>query len=130
MRSREFIITLKEFGDVEWHRHAGGVSDDGAARPPVVVWRFTEPRPVEFASWLRGVIEADSREVDWLFDTSRRNWVLVPRRVIQEKRRHRFAVEAQAVDLLQREDPEFSQRSVCDFERILRALNQRAATSP
>ncbi|WP_459545562.1 hypothetical protein [Nocardia sp. X0981] len=128
MRSREFIMLLKNFGKVEWYRHVGGIDGDGRARPPLVVWRFSEPRPVEFAAGLRGIVEADSREVDWLFDTSRRNWVLVPSRVMEEKHRHGFAVEAQAVDLLQGEDPEFGQRSVSDFERILRALDQLVGT--
>lgn len=54
--------------------------------------------------------------------------MLGPSRVMEEKDRHGFAVEAQAVDLLQREDPEFGQRSVSDFERILRALDQVAGT--
>jgi hypothetical protein len=47
---------------------------------------------------------------------------------MEEKRRHGFAVEAQAVSVLEREDPEFSKRSVNDFGRILRALEQLAET--
>ncbi|MCX0274642.1 hypothetical protein NLM24_28925 [Nocardia zapadnayensis] len=122
------IKLLKNFGNVEWYRHAGGLNDDGTSRPPLVVWRFSEPRPMDFKDKLHGIVEADDREIDWLFDTSRRNWVLVPSRVMEEKNRHGFAVEAQAVSLLEREDPEFCQRSVSDFERILRALDQLAGT--
>ncbi|MEU1950848.1 hypothetical protein [Nocardia rhamnosiphila] len=129
MKSRDLITLLRNFGNVEWYRHAGGIKDDGTARPPLVVWRFSEPRPIEFRDALRGIVEADDRKVDWLFDTSHRNWVLVPSRVMEEKDRHGFAVEAQAANLLEREDPEFSQRSVSDFERILRALNRLTETS-
>lgn len=128
MKSRDLITLLKNFGNVEWYRHSGGINDDGTARPPLVVWRFSEPRPVEFGDRLRCIVEADDRMVDWLFDTSRRNWVLVPSRVMEEKRRQGFAVEAQAVSVLEREDPEFSKRSVNDFGRILRALEQLAET--
>ncbi|MFQ6228813.1 hypothetical protein [Nocardia sp. NPDC002869] len=129
MSSRDLITLLKNFGNMEWYRHAGGINDDGTARPPLVVWRFSEPRPEEFRDTLRSIVEAEDRKVDWLFDTSHRNWVLVPSRVMEEKARHGFAVEAQAVDLLEREDPEFSQRSVSDFERILRTLKRLMETS-
>ncbi|MGV9925184.1 hypothetical protein [Nocardia rhamnosiphila] len=77
----------------------------------------------------RGIVEADDRKVDWLFDTSHRNWVLVPSRVTEEKAHHGFAVAAQASDVLEREDPECSQQSVSDFERILRTLNRLTETS-
>ncbi|WP_110293332.1 hypothetical protein [Nocardia tenerifensis] len=94
--------------------------------PPVVVWRFAEPRPVEFVDVLRGIVDDESREIDWVLDTTRRNWVLVPSRVMAEKEAHHFATEAQAVALLEQEDPEFCLHSVNDLERIVAALDRSA----
>ncbi|WP_433654474.1 hypothetical protein ACQPW1_27510 [Nocardia sp. CA-128927] len=126
MRTRDFIARLRPYGELEWYRHAGGADNEGAAVPPLVVWRFAEPRPVELEDLLRGIVESDSREIDWLFDTTRRNWVLVPARVMAEKELHNFPTEAQAVALLEREDPEFCRSSVHDFDRIIAALDRIA----
>ncbi|MEU1995011.1 hypothetical protein ABZ511_11215 [Nocardia gamkensis] len=124
MNSADFITRLKRYGDLEWYRHAGGMGDDGTLTPPLVVWRFPEPRPVRLAELLHEAVVADNREIDWLFDTTRRNWVLVPSQVMVEKERHGLATEAQAADLLARTDLEFCRRSVRDFERIIAALDQ------
>ncbi|CAM4518142.1 hypothetical protein NONI108955_40925 [Nocardia ninae] len=124
MNSRDFIARLQPYGDLEWYRHAGGTRDDGSSVPPLVVWRFAEPRPVEFAEQLRKIIDSDHRDIDWLFDTTRRNWVLVPERVMAEKEHHRFATEAQASDFLERQDREFCERAVKDFDRIIGELDE------
>ncbi|MFE9320018.1 hypothetical protein ACIHDR_04030 [Nocardia sp. NPDC052278] len=124
MNSGDFITRLKRYGDLEWYRHAGGIGDDGTPAPPLIVWRFPEPRPAHVAELLHEAALADNREIDWLFDTTRRNWVLVPSRVMAEKELHGLATEAQAVDLLVRTDREFCRRSVRDFERIIAVLDQ------
>ncbi|WP_433576766.1 hypothetical protein [Nocardia brasiliensis] len=124
MNSRDFITRLRSYGDLEWYRHAGGVRDDGSSAPPVVVWRFADPRPIGFAEQLRAIVDSESRSVDWLFDTTRRNWVLVPKRVMVEKEEHRFATEAQAVEFLERQDEEFCEQSAKDFDRIIGKLDE------
>ncbi|MFE7741492.1 hypothetical protein [Nocardia sp. NPDC057455] len=124
MNSADFITRLKRYGELEWYRHAGGLGDDGAPAPPLVVWRFPEPRPVRLAELLHEAVVADNREIDWLFDTTRRNWVLVPLRVMAEKDSHKLATEAQAADLLVKTDLEFCRRSVRDFERIIGLLDR------
>ncbi|MFB8275214.1 hypothetical protein [Nocardia colli] len=126
MRSSDFISRLRHFGALEWFRHAGGADDCGTAVPPLVVWRFAEPWPARCVELLSGIVESDDREIDWLFDTSRRNWVLVPARVMDEKTLHGFATEAQAVAFLAHEDQEFCRRSVDDFDRIIAALDRSA----
>ncbi|BDU01692.1 hypothetical protein [Nocardia sputorum] len=124
MNSGDFITRLKRYGDLEWYRHAGGTGDDGTPTPPLVVWRFPEPQPARLAELLHEAASAENREIDWLFDTTRRNWVLVPSRVMAEKERHGLATEAQAVDLLVRTDPDFCHRSVRDLERITAVLDR------
>ncbi|GGL47394.1 hypothetical protein [Nocardia jinanensis] len=123
MDSSDFIARLRRFGSLEWYRHAGGGVDGEYFRPPLVVWRFSEPRPVWVAETLQRIVGDERREVDWLFDTARRNWVLVPSYVMEEKARHGFATEAQAADLIARENPEYGRRSVRDFDRIIVALD-------
>ncbi|MGW4327439.1 hypothetical protein ACWEKR_16260 [Nocardia sp. NPDC004573] len=124
MNSGDFITRLKRYGDLEWYRHAGGLGDDGTPTPPLVVWRFPEPQPAGLAELLHEAASAGNREIDWLFDTTRRNWVLVPSRVMAEKEHHGLATEAQAADLLTRTDPEFCHRSVRDLARIIAVLDQ------
>ncbi|MET9025576.1 hypothetical protein ABZW96_08110 [Nocardia sp. NPDC004168] len=124
MNPVDFITRLKRYGDLEWYRHAGGIGDGGTPSPPLVVWRFPEPQPARVAELLHEATLADNREIDWLFDTTRRNWVLTPSRLIVEKELHGLATEAQAGDLLVRTDPEFCHRSVRDFERIIAVLDR------
>ncbi|MBF6164854.1 hypothetical protein IU486_08715 [Streptomyces gardneri] len=124
MNSGDFITRMKRHGDLEWYRHAGGMGDDGTHAPPLVVWRFPEPQPTRVAALLHKAAFADDREIDWLFDTTRRNWVLVPSRVMAEKELHALATEAQAVDLLIRTDREFCRSAVRDFERIIAVLDR------
>ncbi|MEU4314277.1 hypothetical protein [Nocardia sp. NPDC024068] len=123
MDSSDFIARLRSFGSLEWYRHAGGGVDGEHFRPPLVVWRFAEPWPVRVSEALERIVADEQREVDWLFDTARRNWVLVPSFVMEEKARHGFATEAHAADLISRENPEYSRRSVRDFDRIIVALD-------
>jgi hypothetical protein len=123
MKSSDFLVRLRRFGSLKWYRHSGGAGDDDRITPPVVVWRFAEPRPVWLPGTLRGIVEDERREIDWLFDTTRRNWVLIPSHVMEEKGRHHFATEAQAAEVIARDDPEYSRRAVHDFDRIIAALN-------
>ncbi|WP_148311021.1 hypothetical protein [Nocardia brasiliensis] len=124
MNSRDFITRLRSYGNLEWYRHAGGVRDDGSSAPPVVAWRFADPRPIGFAERLRAIVDSESRGIDWLFDTTRRNWVLVPMRVMAAKEENRFATEAQAVEFLEQHDEEFCEQSVKDFDRIIGELDE------
>ncbi|MGI5221713.1 hypothetical protein [Nocardia sp. CA-290969] len=128
MRPIDFLAQLRRFGSLEWYRHGGGAGDDDRFTPPLVVWRFAEPLPVSFAEDLRRIVEDERREIDWLFDTTRRNWVLVPSHVMEEKGRHQFATEAQAADLIVRNEPEYCRRSVRDLDRIIAALDLLTAT--
>ncbi|MFD3705236.1 hypothetical protein ACFWUP_19020 [Nocardia sp. NPDC058658] len=130
MNSEDFISRLKQFGDLEWYRHAGGIGVDGTPIPPVIVWRFPAPQPTQLAELIRISVISNEREIDWLFDTTRRNWVLTPSRVISEKELHNLATEAQAVDLLSKTDPEFCEKSVRDFDRIIAALDRHTDIGP
>lgn len=111
---------------VSWTAVEWGDRPGAPATPPLVVWRFAEPRPLEFAEMLHTILNADHREIDWVFDTTRRNWVLTPARVLVDKERPAFATEARAVDLLKREDPAFCRRSVSDFDQIIGVLDREA----
>ncbi|MGV9674840.1 hypothetical protein ACWDSJ_06145 [Nocardia sp. NPDC003482] len=118
----EFIATLKRFGTLEWYRFGGGITESGIYDPPLIVWRYAEPRPSWVAEKIQQLVGAEDLLIDWAFDTSRRNWVLVPARVLEEQERQSLPTDASAVALLMRNDQDFCRQAVLDFELIVQNM--------
>lgn len=121
--SSSFIEQLRHVGEVEWFRYSASSDKDGNPVPPIIVWRFTEPRPTMFIDQLRRMTESTERKIDWTIDTSRRNWVLMPSRIVEVKARQHLATDAQAIHHLTQEDSEFCRNALTDLTRIVNELN-------
>ncbi|MEU0541553.1 hypothetical protein [Nocardia sp. NPDC005978] len=126
MNSQDLIDRLRQFGDLEWFRHSGGVDVDGIAVPPLLVWRFSEPRPIGLIDVFREIVSDPNLEVDWSFDAERRNWVLMPSLLLAERAKRRLGTAAEARSILMAEDQDFCRRSVSDLDRIVNALDRIA----
>ena len=118
-----FIDTLRQAGEIEWSRNVAGTDDKGQPTPPLVVWRFTEPRPEWVLEKLRRLTDESAGRIDWTIDATRRNWVLIPTRTIEEINRTQPPLtEREAIRHLMQTDEEFCRRASEDFARITAAL--------
>lgn len=118
----DLIDRLRKWGTIEWARYGGGTIEDGVAVPPLVVWRFAEPRPVEFIEYFTELLNGKPREIKWRFDTSRRNWVLAPARIAREQAARHLGTDSQATRFLVDNDQAFCHKAVQEFAEIVNLM--------
>jgi len=74
----DVIAALSNLGVVEWGRFSvGSDSVDGLCQPSMIVWRFAESR-ADSAELISKVVDDVEGPVRWAFDSSARNWTLMP----------------------------------------------------
>ncbi|MFE7585619.1 hypothetical protein ACFU5Y_29090 [Streptomyces gardneri] len=74
--------TLSGLGSLRWLRVSGGRHPDyGYHQVPFLGWRFEDPSAEKLRRIERAVATTPT-QVDWRIDTSRRNWLLAPARIL------------------------------------------------
>jgi hypothetical protein len=90
---------------------------------PYLGWRYTSPQE-EVARLIEATVTALSTQVDWTLDRSRRNWVLVPTRILHKAQGLANPAFSDAVHFINTQDQEFCLQAQADFELIIRNLQQ------
>lgn len=91
-----FVQVVHAWLEVEWHRFTGGYRDDGKAVPPLIVWRYVDPTEPR-SDLIREAINSTALQIDWHYDKEGRNWVLAPRRVLEEQKKRSLPTDAAAI---------------------------------
>lgn len=86
-------------------------------------WRYTCPQE-EVARLIEDIVKMSPTQVDWTLDRTRRNWVLVPTRIVHDAQGLENPAFADAVHSVNVEDQEFCSRALSDFELIIQRLQQ------
>ncbi|MFI1974590.1 hypothetical protein [Streptomyces wedmorensis] len=74
--------TISRLGTLEWFKLSMSRHPDlGHLQVPYIGWRFAEPSVAKLQLVEEAVCMTPT-QVDWRVDTSRRNWLLVPARVL------------------------------------------------
>ncbi|MGA5527266.1 hypothetical protein [Streptomyces pseudogriseolus] len=123
-RSASAARTLSRFGELEWF----GLSAEsnpvfGYLQVPCMKWRFKEPGD-RTAHLIDETVRASSTQEEWTLDRSRRNWVLLPSRVIIEAQGLANPAFSEAIERITTQDQEFCRRALADFERIIFDLGE------
>ncbi|MFF7443395.1 hypothetical protein [Streptomyces sp. NPDC008122] len=74
--------TISRLGDLEWFKLSVSRHPDlGHLQVPYVGWRFAEPSSSKLQV-VEDAVRTTPTQVDWRVDTSRRNWLLAPARIL------------------------------------------------
>ncbi|MFF8193864.1 hypothetical protein ACF05L_24125 [Streptomyces bobili] len=123
-RSEQAINALKRFGELEWFKLPLEINPRyGYPQVPYMGWRFTAPEE-RVAELIEEVIKAPTTQVDWTFDRSRRNWVIVPTRILREAGGLADPAFSDVVHAVNTNDEDFCFQALADFELIIHHLQR------
>jgi hypothetical protein len=118
--------TLSRFGELEWF----GLSAEsnpvhGYLQVPHMKWRYKTPGE-RTARLIEGAVRSAHTQVEWALDRSRKNWVLLPSRVIIEAQGLAGPAFADVVERINTQDQDFCRRALSDFDLIIDHLREVA----
>ncbi|MET7296790.1 hypothetical protein ABZS79_32635 [Streptomyces griseoloalbus] len=123
-QSNHAMRTLSRFGELEWFGlSVESNSVHGYLQVPHMKWRYKTPG--ERTAWLiEGVVRDAHTQVEWTLDRTRRNWVLLPSRVIIEAQGLAGPAFVDVVKRINTQDQDFCRRALSDFDLILACLQE------
>lgn len=123
-RSARAMQTLSRFGELAWF--ALPVESHpvyGYYQVPYLGWRFRSPRE-GVAQLIEDAVKAQTTQVEWSLDRTRRNWLLLPTRVLHEAQGIDNPAFAEVIHSINIQDQDFCSRALSDLELILQGLQQ------
>lgn len=86
-------------------------------------WRCKSPHG-RIAEYIESVVRGVQTQLDWTLDRSKRNWSLLPFRILNEAQGLENPAFANTVHAINVEDREFCLKSASDLELIIRRLQE------
>lgn len=115
--------TLSRLGSLRWLRLSGERHlVYGYQQVPFLGWRFEEPG-LEKLRLIEQAMRTTPTQVDWRIDTSRRNWLLAPSRILGNGENPAASPAFDERVNLTMQDQDFCLRALADLDAILRTLN-------
>lgn len=115
---------LSKFGELAWFKLPTEVNPTyGYPQVPYMGWRYRAPRE-GLAHFLESAIGNLPTEVEWILDSSQRNWVLTPTRITRAAGGLANPAFSEAAHLINSQDREFCLKAQSDFHVIIQHLEQ------
>ncbi|MEV5531428.1 hypothetical protein [Streptomyces prunicolor] len=95
----------------------------GYFQVPYMGWRYTSPRE-GIAQLVEDSVSKLPTQVEWSLDTTRRNWILLPTRILREAQGLADPAFSEVVDHINVHDQEFCLKALSDFRLIIMRLQQ------
>lgn len=86
-------------------------------------WRYTSAQE-DLARLIEDAVGALPTKVEWTLDRTRKNWLLVPTRILREAHGLASPAFANVVHSVNTQDHEFCFRALSDLDLILQRLQQ------
>jgi hypothetical protein len=121
---------LSRFGELSWfklpleHNPALGYN-----QVPYMGWRYTSPRE-DIAQLIENAVGELPTQVEWMLDRTRRNWLLLPNRILREAQGLKNPAFAKAVHSINVQDQEFCLKALSDLDLIILHLQEIPITPP
>ncbi|MDT0402323.1 hypothetical protein [Streptomyces edwardsiae] len=116
--------TLSRFGELEWFGLSGeSNSVYGYLQVPYMKLRFKN-RDERTAQLIEDAVRDTPTQLEWTLDKARRNWVLLPSRIILEARDLLNPAFAEAVNRINAQEPDFCRTALSDFDLIIAHLQE------
>ena len=123
-RSVQAMQALGRFGELAWFALPSESHPVyGYPQVPYLGWRYRSPREA-IAQLIEDAVRALPTQTDWTLERTRRNWVLLPTRILLEARGLENPAFADVVHSVSVQDQEFCHRALSDFELIIQSLQQ------
>ncbi|MFJ7175743.1 hypothetical protein ACIQXA_04780 [Streptomyces massasporeus] len=123
-RGGQAVQALSRFGELEWFKLPTEFNAaHGYAQVPYMGWRYGFPEE-GVAQLIEAAVKALPTQVEWEIDRTRRNWVLVPMRVLCEAHGLADPSFRDVVHSINVQDQEFCLKALSDFELIVQHLLQ------
>jgi hypothetical protein len=115
---------LSRFGELAWFSLTAETHPVyGYSQVPYMGWRYASPRE-GVAQLVEEAIKELPTQVEWTLDRSRRNWLLLPSRILSEAQGLENPAFADAVHSINIHDQEFCFRALADIELIIQCLQE------
>ncbi|MFD9092184.1 hypothetical protein [Streptomyces collinus] len=123
-RSTAAVQALRRFGELVWFK----IPEEynyvyGYHQVPYMGWRYMSPQD-EIAQYIEDAVKEVRTRVEWELDRSRRNWILLPRRILCEAHGVEGPAFAEVVHAVTVHDQEFCLDAISDLEQIVLRLQQ------
>lgn len=123
-RNMQAMHALSRFGELAWFKlpvEYNPVHD--YHQVPYMGWRHMSPSE-EIAQLIENAIEGLSAQVEWTLDRTRRNWLLLPSRILREAQGLENPAFANVVHSINVQDQEFCLNALSDLDLIILRLEQ------
>lgn len=95
----------------------------GYPQVPYMGWRYTSTQE-DVAHLIENSVGALSTNVEWTLDRTRKNWVLIPTRILREAHGLDNPAFANVVHSVNTQDHQFCFKALSDLDLILQRLQQ------
>ncbi|WP_158813307.1 hypothetical protein [Streptomyces rimosus] len=122
---KEILQGISTLGLLEWSKVSGGRNPQGRLQVPYAAWRYHD-RTEEKRDIIVAICSSSPKNVDWTFDTSRKNWLICPTRLIAEQQDSgmRFSEAAATIEA---SDQSFCMAAHADMANIVQDISDAGA---
>ncbi|UFR02611.1 hypothetical protein KBP30_16110 [Streptomyces sp. Go40/10] len=120
----EAMQALSRFGELAWFALPIEYNDAyDYYQVPYLGWRYTSPQE-DLAQYIEEALRKIPTQVDWELDRTRRNWLVLPSRILREAHGLEDPDFSNVVHSINTHDQEFCLKAISDLELIIRHLQQ------
>ncbi|MGN9756186.1 hypothetical protein [Streptomyces sp. SD31] len=121
-RSSQAKRALSRFGELAWFSLPVETNPYyGYPQVPYLGWRYKSPQE-NVAELVEEAVREVRTQVDWTLDRTRRNWILLPSRILSEAHGLEDPEFSNVVHSINTQDQEFCFKALADLELIIRHL--------
>lgn len=118
---------LSRFGELAWFKLPAEYNHEyGYHQVAYMGWRYTAPKE-GIDQFIEDAVKGVSTQLEWTLDKTRRNWILLPNRVLLEAQGLENPAFADVIHSMNTQDQEFCIKSISDIDLIVQHL-QRVPT--
>ncbi|WP_159052709.1 hypothetical protein [Streptomyces bungoensis] len=115
---------LSRFGELAWFKLPADYNQVyGYHQVPYIGWRYTAPRE-GVAQYIEDAVREVHTQVEWELDRSRKNWILLPSRILREAKGLESPAFADTIQSINVHDQDFCLKALSDLEQIIARLQQ------
>ncbi|MFF5020052.1 hypothetical protein [Streptomyces sp. NPDC001165] len=123
-RNTQAVHALSRFGELSWFKLPVEYNPiHGYHQVPYTGWRYACPDE-GIAQLIENAVEGLSTHVEWTLDRTRRNWLLLPSRILREAQGLENPAFSNVVHSITVQDQEFCLKALSDLDLIILRLEQ------
>lgn len=124
VRSERAGNAIRAFGELGWFKIPSVVHPlCGYQQIPYKGWRYKNPRDSTRSLFQRVAAEAPE-QLEWIFDSSSKNWLLIPARLSQQNLEASGMSFPEMTQAVREEDQEYCRSTNLDLDRIIEFLER------